>query len=193
MDKLIIATNNEHKLKELKDILNPYFKGILSLKEAGIQHETIEDADTFEGNALKKAREIAAISGCAALADDSGLAVRSLNGEPGVYSARYAGEPCDDKKNLELVLHKMKDIRDRTASFVCVLALVTPEKEFTARGEVCGELTYSPQGSEGFGYDPIFYVPQYQCTFAQMTREQKNSLSHRALAAKALAEKLAKL
>lgn len=193
MDRLIIATNNEHKLKELREILNPYFKGILSLKEAGIKHETVEDASTFEGNALKKAREIAAISGCAALADDSGLTVCALNGEPGVYSARYAGEPCDDKKNLELVLKKMEGKIDRTASFVCVLALVTPEKELTARGEVAGELTNSPQGEGGFGYDPIFYVPKYKCTFAQMTPEQKNSLSHRALAAKTLAAKLEKL
>lgn len=193
MDKLIIATNNEHKLKELREILKPYFKEIVSLKEAGIQHETVEDASTFEGNALKKAREIAAISGCEALADDSGLTVSALNGEPGVYSARYAGEPCDDKKNLELVLKKMEGQINRAASFVCVLALVTPQKELIARGEVAGELTNSPQGAGGFGYDPIFYVPEYKCTFAQMTPEQKNSLSHRALAAKNLAAELEKL
>lgn len=193
MDKLIIATNNKHKLKELREVLHPYFESILSLEEAGIQHETVEDAATFEGNALKKAREIACISGCAALADDSGLSVKALNGEPGVYSARYAGEPCNDRKNLELVLEKMKGIKDRTACFVCVLALVTPSGELTARGEVAGELTYAPQGEGGFGYDPIFYIPQYKCTFAQMTQEQKNQLSHRAIAARLLAGKCARL
>ena len=193
MDKLIIATNNKHKLKELREVLHPYFESILSLEEAGIQHETVEDAATFEGNALKKAREIACISGCAALADDSGLSVKALNGEPGVYSARYAGEPCNDRKNLELVLEKMEGIKDRTACFVCVLALVTPSVELTARGEVAGELTYAPQGEGGFGYDPIFYIPQYKCTFAQMTQEQKNQLSHRAIAARLLAGKCARL
>ena len=193
MDKLIIATNNKHKLKELREVLHPYFESILSLEEAGIQHETVEDAATFEGNALKKAREIACISGCAALADDSGLSVKALNGEPGVYSARYAGEPCNDRKNLELVLEKMEGIKDRTACFVCVLALVTPSGELTARGEVAGELTYAPQGEGGFGYDPIFYIPQYNCTFAQMTQEQKNQLSHRAIAARLLAGKCARL
>ena len=193
MDKLIIATNNKHKLKELREVLHPYFESILSLEEAGIQHETVEDAATFEGNALKKAREIACISGCAALADDSGLSVKALNGEPGVYSARYAGEPCNDRKNLELVLEKMEGIKDRTACFVCVLALVTPSGELTARGEVAGELTYAPQGEGGLGYDPIFYIPQYKCTFAQMTQEQKNQLSHRAIAARLLAGKCARL
>lgn len=193
MDKLIIATNNKHKLKELREVLHPYFESILSLEEAGIQHETVEDAATFEGNALKKAREIACISGCAALADDSGLSVKALNGEPGVYSARYAGEPCNDRKNLELVLEKMEGIKDRTACFVCVLALVTPSGELTARGEVAGELAYAPQGEGGFGYDPIFYIPQYKCTFAQMTQEQKNQLSHRAIAARLLAGKCARL
>ena len=193
MDKLIIATNNKHKLKELREVLHPYFESILSLEEAGIQHETVEDAATFEGNALKKAREIACISGCAALSDDSGLSVNALNGEPGVYSARYAGEPCNDRKNLELVLEKMEGIKDRTACFVCVLALVTPSGELTARGEVAGELTYAPQGEGGFGYDPIFYIPQYKCTFAQMTQEQKNQLSHRAIAARLLAGKCARL
>lgn len=193
MDKLIIATNNKHKLKELREVLHPYFESILSLEEAGIQHETVEDAATFEGNALKKAREIACISGCAALADDSGLSVKALNGEPGVYSARYAGEPCNDRKNLELVLETMEGIKDRTACFVCVLALVTPSGELTARGEVAGELTYAPQGEGGFGYDPIFYIPQYKCTFAQMTQEQKNQLSHRAIAARLLAGKCARL
>ncbi len=193
MDKLIIATNNKHKLKELREVLHPYFESILSLEEAGIQHETVEDAATFEGNALKKAREIACISGCAALADDSGLSVKALNGEPGVYSARYAGEPCNDRKNLELVLEKMEGIKDRPACFVCVLALVTPSGELTARGEVAGELTYAPQGEGGFGYDPIFYIPQYKCTFAQMTQEQKNQLSHRAIAARLLAGKCARL
>ncbi len=193
MDKLIIATNNKHKLKELREVLHPYFESILSLEEAGIQHETVEEAATFDGNALKKAREIACISGCAALADDSGLSVKALNGEPGVYSARYAGEPCNDRKNLELVLEKMEGIKDRTACFVCVLALVTPSGELTARGEVAGELTYAPQGEGGFGYDPIFYIPQYKCTFAQMTQEQKNQLSHRAIAARLLAGKCARL
>ncbi len=190
---LIIATNNKHKLAELKEILSPYFSNILSLEQAKITHETVEDAGTFEGNALKKAREIAEISGCAALADDSGLTVRALNGAPGVYSARYAGESRDDKKNLELVLERMRDKEDRQASFVCVLALAAPGLELCAEGVVEGRLTYVPEGEGGFGYDPIFYVPEYKCTFAQMSAEQKNKLSHRAAAAKKLAELLKKL
>lgn len=187
---LIIATNNKHKLAELREILSPYFDNILSLEQANITHETVEDADTFKGNALKKAREIAEISGLSALADDSGLTVRALDGAPGVYSARYAGEPCDDKKNLELVLERMQDKKDREASFVCALALVTPSFELCAEGEVKGRLTYAPEGEGGFGYDPIFYLPEYKCTFAQMSAEQKNKLSHRAAAAKKLAEQL---
>ena len=129
MDKLIIATNNKHKLKELREVLHPYFESILSLEEAGIQHETVEDAATFEGNALKKAREIACISGCAALADDSGLSVKALNGEPGVYSARYLGEDTSYDIKNQAILDRLKGVpkEQRTARFVCAIAAVLPD------------------------------------------------------------------
>ena len=191
--RIIFATGNAGKMREIREIMADMDMEICSMKEAGISLDIEENGTTFEENAQIKAKAVAACTKDIVLADDSGLEVDYLNKEPGVYSARYAGEPCNDRKNLELVLEKMEGIKDRTACFVCVLALVTPSGELTARGEVAGELTYAPQGEGGFGYDPIFYIPQYKCTFAQMTQEQKNQLSHRAIAARLLAGKCARL
>ncbi len=189
--KLIIASNNAHKLVEIKAILGGYFGEILSLREAGIEHETVEDGDTFLANALKKAREIAALSGCCALADDSGLCVDALGGAPGIYSARFSGVHGDDAANRRVLLEKMRGVTDRGAHFTCAIALVRPDgSEVTAEGKFYGQIGTEERGRNGFGYDSLFYVPEYGMTNAEMTSEQKNAVSHRALALKALVEKL---
>lgn len=190
--KLIIATNNQKKLKEMKAILLKYFDQVQSLAEAGIDHETVEDGTTFEQNALKKASEIAKISGCAAVADDSGLVVDALGGEPGIYSARYAGGHGDDIANLNLVLERMEGKTDRSARFVCALAYVNGEESVVFRGEMEGEINHAPVGENGFGYDPIFFLPEYGCTSAEISPEQKNEISHRAKAIKQFAQYLEK-
>jgi len=188
--KLIIATNNQKKLKEMRAILLKYFDSVQSLREAGIDHETVEDGTTFEENAIKKAREIAQISGCAAVADDSGLVVDALDGETGIYSARYAGGHGDDIANLNLVLEKMQGKVQRSARFVCALAYVNGEETAVFRGEMEGEINHAPVGENGFGYDPIFFLPEYGCTSAEISPEEKNQISHRAKAIKQLAEYL---
>lgn len=188
--KLIAATNNKKKLIELKAILGQYFDEVLSLAEAGIDHETVEDGTTFEENALKKASEIATLSGYATVADDSGLVVDALDGAPGIYSARYAGGHGDDEANLLLVLDKMKGQTVRSARFVCALAYVSGEESAVFRGEMEGEITGQPAGTNGFGYDPIFLLPDCGCTSAELTPEKKNEISHRGKAIALLAEYL---
>lgn len=191
--KLIIASNNAHKLAEIKAILGGRFEPILSLREAGIRHETVEDGDTFLANAEKKAREIAEISGCCALADDSGLCVDALGGAPGVYSARFSGVHGDDAANNRLLLEKLKDVPEeaRGARFVCAMALVRPDGSAVfAEGELPGRITREERGANGFGYDPLFYLPERKCTTAQLPPEEKNRVSHRARALRALLEKL---
>lgn len=189
--KLIIASNNSHKLVEIKQILGSRFDEILSLKEAGIDHETIEDGTTFEENAVKKAREIAEISGCYALADDSGICVDALGGAPGIFSARYSGEHGDDKENNRLLLKNMENITDRGANFTCVIALCSPKGDIlTAEGKFFGVIAREESGENGFGYDPLFYLPEYGCTSAELTPEQKNEISHRKKALEGLIEKL---
>ena len=188
--KLILASNNAHKLAEIKAILGNYFGEILSLREAGIEHETVEDGETFLANAEKKAREIAEISGCCALADDSGLCVDALGGAPGVYSARFSGEHGNDAANRRLLLERMQGVTDRGAHFTCAIALVRPDGSMvTAEGKFYGEIATEERGHNGFGYDPLFYVPEYGMTNAEMSSEQKNAVSHRAIALRALVEK----
>ena len=178
--KLIIASNNAHKLEEIKAILADSFDEILSLREAGIEHETIEDGKTFMANALKKAREIAELSGCCALADDSGLCVDALGGAPGIYSARYAGEHGNDAANRKKLLKELKGKENRNAHFTCAMALVRPdESEITAEGYVFGQIAYEEAGQFGFGYDSLFYLPEYSLTMAQLPPEVKNEISHR--------------
>ena len=188
--KLIIATNNEKKLRELREIMGKYFDSVQSLKEAGINHETVEDGVTFEENALKKARETAKVSGCAAVADDSGLAVDALGGAPGIYSARYCGRHGDDEANLRLVLKNMEHIPQRSARFVCALAYVNGDEEAVFRGEMEGEINFAPKGEHGFGYDPIFFVPELGKTTAQLDPREKNLISHRGKALTAIREEL---
>ena len=189
--KLIIASNNAHKLEEIRAILGGAFEQILSLREAGIEHETVEDGATFAENAAKKAREIAELSGCCALADDSGLCVDALGGAPGIYSARFAGEHGNDAANRRRLLREMEDIDDRAAHFTCSMALVRPDGSMTAaEGFVFGEIARAEAGENGFGYDSLFYLPERGCTMAQLPPEEKNEISHRHNALIALLEKL---
>lgn len=192
--KLILATNNQHKVREIKEILQPYFTEIITLQEAGIEHETVEDGTTFQENALKKAREIAGLSGMPALADDSGICVEALGGAPGVHSARYAAKDdqnASDADNRRLLLKNMKGMKDRRAYFACAAVIFWPDgKSISAEGRFYGEVAYEEKGQNGFGYDSIFYVPEYGCTSAEMSSEQKNSLSHRGKALRELADRL---
>ncbi len=189
--KLIIASNNQHKISEIKAILQGFFSDICSLKEAGIDHETVEDGATFAENAMKKAREIAEISHAYALADDSGLCVDALDGAPGIYSARFAGEHGNDQKNNELLLKKLQDSKNRAAHYVCSVALVAPNgKSFTAEGILSGEIAWAPRGAGGFGYDPLFLIQDLGKTAAELSAAQKNAISHRAKALEKLQKKL---
>ena len=176
MKELILASNNAHIVEEIKSILVDY--KILTLKDIGYYEDIIEDGTTFEENALIKARIIAEYSGKVAIADDSGLSVALLDGRPGVYSARYSAEQTDEK-NIEKVLSELNGEKSE-AKFVSVIALVRPDgSEITFRGECHGEIIFEKRGNNGFGYDPIFYVPSLEKTFAELTPEQKNSISHR--------------
>ncbi len=189
--KLIIASNNTHKIYEIKKILGERFSEILSLREAGIDHETVEDGTTFIENALKKAREIAEISGCAALADDSGICADALGGEPGIYSARYSGGHGNDEDNNNLLIKNLADKEDKSAHYTAAIALVFPDgRELTAEGYMYGRIIDTPRGDRGFGYDPIFVPVGESRTVAEMTDEEKNAISHRARGLMALLEKL---
>lgn len=192
--KLIIASNNAHKVSEIKAILGAYYEDIQSLREAGIDIDVDEDADTFEGNALKKAAEVfAAANADAVISDDSGLEVDALGGAPGVYSARYAGEGHDDAANNAKILEKMRDVptEKRTCRFVSAVALVRRDKEdIVVRGAVEGRLLTAPHGDNGFGYDPLFFYEPLDKSFAELTAEEKNTVSHRKNALSALRERL---
>lgn len=192
--KLIIASNNAHKVEEIKHILGSHFDEILSLKEAGVDHETVEDGLTFMENALKKAREIAALTGEVALADDSGLCVDALGGAPGIYSARYAGEDDPtrrDRANCDLLLANLDGKGDRSAHFSCAMALVYPDgREVLAEGYMNGRIIDQPRGDKGFGYDPLFMAEGESRTVAEMSEDEKNAISHRANALKNLLTKI---
>ena len=192
--KLIIASNNKHKIYEIKKILGSKFDEILSMREAGIEHETVEDGSTFMENAVKKASEMAEISGCCALADDSGICAHALGGEPGIYSARYSGMNGghgDDAANNALLLKNLSDKADKTAHYTCAMALVYPDgREVLAEGYMYGRIIAERRGSHGFGYDPIFVPDGEERTVAEMSDEEKNAISHRGAALKALLEKL---
>ena len=191
--KLIIASNNAHKLTEIKAILGGMFDEILSLREAGIEHETIEDGSSFMENAEKKAREIAELSGCCALADDSGICVDALGGAPGIFSARFSGVHGDDKANNRLLLEKLETAETRAAHYTCAIALVRPDGSCVrAEGHMQGVIAHEEAGENGFGYDPLFFLPQYGLTAAQISPEEKNRISHRARALHQLLAELGK-
>ena len=187
--KLAIATNNQHKLQEIRAILGDSFEELFSLKDLGIDVDVEETGSTLEENALIKARAILSLSGIATLADDTGLMVDALNGAPGVYSARYAGEEHDDAKNRALLLKNLDGIKDRSAHFATVIALCYPDgKTLTATGRVNGEILLSERGTEGFGYDSLFFSTELGKTFAEATQAEKNSVSHRGRALRAMLE-----
>ncbi len=189
--KLIIASGNAGKIREIRAILGEKFEEILSIREAGIDHETVEDGETFRENARKKAREIAEISGCAALADDSGICVDALGGAPGIYSARFCGRHGDDEANNRLLVEKLQGEENRDAHYTCAMCLCFPDgKEICTEGYLFGQIIDTPKGEGGFGYDPYFYLPQYGCTAAELSAEKKNQISHRAEALQKLLLKL---
>lgn len=179
--KLVIASNNKHKIEEIKAIIGNRFE-LLSMNDIGFHDDIVEDADTFVGNALIKARTIYNKYKINCLADDSGLVVGSLNNEPGVYSARYAGEPTNHENNIQKVLKNLNGIENRNAKFVSVIAVIIDGEEFIFEGEVEGSIREEKIGSKGFGYDPIFEPKGYNITFAEMLEDEKNAISHRARA-----------
>lgn len=183
MSRIVFATGNADKMVEIREILKDLGMEILSMKEAGVNPEIVEDGSTFEENALIKARAVhALLPDDIVMADDSGLEIDYLNKEPGIYSARYMGEDTSyDVKNGEL-LRRMEGVPDekRTARFVCAIAAVFPDgEEKTALGTIEGRVGYEIKGEHGFGYDPIFYLPEYGCTTAELPPEKKNEISHR--------------
>lgn len=186
--ELLLATTNPGKIAEIEACLRALPVRVISLRSLNSPPEVAEDGRTFEENALKKARALAAFSGRVTLADDSGLEVAVLRGAPGIYSARYSGPEADDARNNEKLLRELAGVpqEKRDAKFVCVLALCSPlpgaEGEWTFRGECAGRITFSPQGKNGFGYDPIFFYPPLGKTFGELDREEKGAVSHRAQA-----------
>lgn len=187
--KLVFATNNKHKLDEMRAILGDKVE-LLSLADIDCHDDIPETADTLEGNALIKARHIYSKYGCSCFADDTGLEVDALGGEPGVYSARYAGESNDSEANMRKLLDNLTEKTDRNAQFRTVIALIINGEEKLFDGVVRGAIAEQRMGTAGFGYDPIFVPEGFAESFAQMPAEQKNSMSHRARAAAALNEYL---
>ncbi len=192
---IVFATGNQGKMREIRKILGDMDVEILSMKEAGIATDIIENGTTFEENAIIKAKAVAKETGHIVLADDSGLEIDYLNKEPGIYSARYLGEDTSyDIKNQNLIerLNGVEEAK-RTARFVCAIAAVMPDGEvITTHGVIEGRIGYEPKGSNGFGYDPIFYVPEYGCSSAELSEEEKNAISHRGKALEAMKEELKK-
>ena len=184
--KVVLASNNANKLREMKAILAPLGWDILSQKEAGVHVEPEENGTTFEENSFIKAQAVMEAAGLPAIADDSGVAVDALGGEPGVYSARYGGDACeDDKARNRLLVKNMEAVPEgkRTGRFVSVITMVSPDgSKVVARGELLGEILREEKGDGGFGYDPLFYIPSEGCTMAELTAERKNEISHRAVA-----------
>lgn len=179
--RIIVATKNQGKVREIKKIFKDIDIDIITQEEAGISIEVEETGDTFEKNAMIKAKAVSLLCDDIVIADDSGLCVDALDGRPGVYSARYAGENATDAQKIEKLLSEMEGIENRSAKFVSAIALVMPDgKELYARGEVPGEILLSPEGDGGFGYDPIFYSTELQKCFGVASLEEKNTVSHRA-------------
>ena len=178
--RFVLASNNKKKLVEMREILGELGIEVLSQSEAGIATEPDETGTTFEENSIIKAAAACEASGLPALADDSGLVVDALGGQPGVYSARYGGEGLDDRQRYELLLKNMENIKDRTARFVsCVSAVFPNGDKITAEGTCEGEIMYAPAGDGGFGYDPVFFSKDMGKSMAELTHEEKNSISHR--------------
>ena len=196
MKKIIFATGNENKMKEIRMILADTGYEILSMKEAGIDVDIVEDGNTFEENAMIKATAISRLpeaEGCVVLADDSGLEVDYLNKEPGIYSARYEGVDTPYSIKNQIIIDRLAGVPDekRTARFVCAIAAAFPDGRVeTRRGTIEGQIGHEPAGENGFGYDPIFYVPEFGKTTAELSPEEKNKVSHRGRALEMIKEVL---
>ena len=189
--KLVLASKNQKKLAEMSDILSHLGVEVVLQSQVGVDVDVEETGTTFEENSMLKAKAVMEAAGMAAIADDSGLCVDALNGAPGVYSARYGGPELDDVGRYQLLLENMRGQMPRTARFVSVITCCFPNGDvLTARGECEGTVAFAPQGDGGFGYDPIFFVPELRKTFAQLTAEEKNAISHRGKALKQFQEKL---
>lgn len=191
--RIVFATGNAGKMREIRMIMEDMGMEILSMKEIGINPDIVEDGTTFTENAIIKAKAVAALTDAIVLADDSGLEIDALNKEPGIYSARYMGEDTSYRiKNANLI-ERLEGVPDekRTARFVCAIAAVLPNGELlTTLGTVEGRIGYEEKGANGFGYDPIFFLPEFGCTSAELTDEQKNEISHRGKALRAMKELL---
>ena len=189
--KLVLASQNQKKLAEMKEILSHLGVEVCLQSEVGVHVDVEESGTTFEENSLLKARAVMQATGLPAIADDSGLCVDALNGAPGVYSARYGGPGLDDVGRYRLLLDNMRGQMPRTCRFVSVITCCFPNGDvLSARGECEGTLAFAPQGEGGFGYDPIFFVPERKKTFAQLSPEEKNAISHRGRAMEAFQKKL---
>lgn len=192
--KVVLASKNPHKLAEIGRITEKFGFELVLQSQIGVDIDVEETGTTFEENSLLKARSVMEATGLPALADDSGIMVDALHGEPGIYSARYGFDPSlDDWGRLQLLLKNMQHVPDgmRQAKFVCVITFVHPDGQIIqARGEICGELLREPRGQNGFGYDPIFYYPPLQKTTAELSAQEKNRISHRAVALQAFYEKM---
>lgn len=189
--RFLLATGNLHKKKEVSDILSPLGYEIVTPRDLGLAFDPEETGATFEENALLKAREGLRLTGLGTIADDSGLCVEALQGRPGIYSARYGGEDLPFEQKIQLLLQELDGKTDRRAYFICAIACLLPDgREITVQGRCDGEISYAPFGANGFGYDPIFRVLGKGCTFAQLTEEEKNQISHRSRALAALEQKL---
>ncbi|UWP60558.1 XTP/dITP diphosphatase [Ruminococcus gauvreauii] len=193
MRRIIFATGNSGKMKEIREILSDLNVEVVSMKEAGITADIVEDGATFEENAVIKARAIMEITNEIVLADDSGLEIDYLNKEPGIYSARYMGEDTSYRIKNKNLIDRLEGVPDakRTARFVCAVAAAFPGGEVvTARGTIEGIIGYEERGENGFGYDPIFYVPEYGCSTAELPPEEKNKISHRGKALRKMKKEL---
>ena len=184
MNEIVLASRNPNKIEELRELLSLPDLRVLSTADFPELEEVDEDALTLEGNALKKAYYVAMVTGLPSLADDTGLEVSALNGAPGVYSARYAGEQASYDDNVEKLLSEMEDIEQRNAQFRTVVAFVDADKHWIFEGVCTGQISRYRKGVKGFGYDPIFIPDGFEQSFAEMGSEQKNSISHRGLAMK---------
>lgn len=189
--KFVLATHNPGKLKEMSAILGKFGIDVMIPADLGITVDVEETGETFAENAMLKAKAICAAAGLPAIADDSGLCVDALNGGPGVYSARYGGEDLDDQGRYRLLLNSMRGASTRNAHFACAVACAFPDgKTLTAEGRCDGTIAFAPMGTDGFGYDPVFFVPELRKTFAQLSGEEKSAVSHRGRALSDFAEKL---
>jgi XTP/dITP diphosphohydrolase len=192
MTELVFATNNQHKLREIREITGDSLH-VKSLADVGLEVEIPESQDTIEGNARQKARFVYERSGMDCFADDTGLEIEALDGRPGVYSARYAGEGCSFADNVRKVLEEMQGVTNRSACFRCIICLIIKGNEYLFEGRIDGEITPETGGTEGFGYDPVFRPANYSLTFAEMPPFLKNGLSHRGRAARKMLQYISSL